>query len=170
MQLTYKVQKEAGGIAHALALAEDFAAGDPVTVVLGDNVFDNYSLPFLDTGLNSKEYARIFTKQVTDAQRFGVYDPKSRRIIEKPSHPVSDQAVVGLYMYPPDVFDVIRTLQPSARGELEITDVNNHYLEKNRCAIQEIKGFWSDAGTPESLYRAIKYVAEKVDSTPLTRN
>lgn len=158
MQLTYRVQTEAKGIAHALLLAEDFVHGEPFRVILGDNVFENSG--FLDVLTDADgESAKIYTKSVSDPQRFGVYDPKTNRIIEKPLHPVSDRAVVGFYAYPPSVFDVIRTLRPSARGELEITDVNNHFLEHGKCLVQDFTGFWSDAGTPASLYRAIRHVA-----------
>jgi len=148
VDLTYRVQREAGGIAEALGLAEDYASGEEVAVILGDNVFepgqfDEAKLELLDG------YAHIFIKKVPDASRFGVYD--SGAIIEKPQGVKEGYAVTGLYVYPQDVFDVIRTLTPSARGELEITDVNNHYLKAGTCGVRYVDGFWSDAGTPESL-------------------
>lgn len=159
VNVTYKVQKEAGGIAHALALAKDFANGEYLAVILGDNVFDNshVKLPFIKDG-----YACIFVREVQDPERFGVVgygkDGKINSITEKPSEPASNDAVVGLYIYPPDVFDVVKTLKPSARGELEITDVNRHYLKKNILEVQKFEGFWSDAGTFDSLLKSANWV------------
>lgn len=153
--LTYRVQQEAGGIAQALSLAEDFAQGERIVVVLGDNIFDEgefRSCSFQD------DAAYIFTKEVSDPYRFGVLelarDGQPVRIVEKPKTTSSNAAVTGLYSYPADVFSIIRTLKPSARGELEITDVNNAYLTQRRMTVSSIRGFWSDAGTPESLFRA----------------
>lgn len=163
VQLTYRAQKEAGGIAQALGLAEQFVGSDKVVVILGDNVFDNPAIQIRDLPKND---AAIFCKQVPNMTRFGVLrqDVPGFSIVEKPSTILdSDTAVTGLYVYPNDVFSVIKTLKPSPRGELEITDVNNYYLKNVRCQINFLKpdAFWSDAGTPESLYKAIKYVAEK---------
>jgi len=145
VNLTYRVQKEAGGIAQALGLAKDFANGEQIAVILGDNVFDNEQLsPNFE-----KDLAYIFLKHVDNASRFGVY--MDGKIIEKPKVVSPGLAVTGLYVYPPSVFDIIPTLEPSGRGELEVTDINNAYLVTDKCSVREIKGFWSDAGTPESL-------------------
>lgn len=170
VSMTYRVQNEAGGIAQALGLAKDFYQGtdDKVVVILGDNIFDNESIKaswkWDVPPLAQKDSASIFVKYLPpeEATRFGVvFNVEGRRtILEKPpleKLPQEAPVVTGLYVYPSDVFEVIKTLKPSARGELEITDVNNHYLEKGKCGLYEIKGFWSDAGTPKSLYEAIKW-------------
>lgn len=154
VKLSYAVQEKAGGIADALALAEDFADGEPVAVILGDNIFE-------DTfDLSLTEGAKIFIKSVPDPERFGVAvfdrddDLKIVNIIEKPISPVGSNAVTGLYIYDATVFDKIKTLVPSQRGELEISDINNIYLRKGQLSYHQVKGFWKDAGTPESLYIA----------------
>jgi glucose-1-phosphate thymidylyltransferase len=168
VSLTYRVQKEAGGIAQALALGKDFARGKGVAVVLGDNVFDNRQFARIQVApsLNLKENALLFLKQVPDPERFGVPAFNAQGHIvwieEKPQEPKSPYAVTGLYYYPPDVFDVIPTLQPSARGELEISDVNNYYVARGRCVSVKLPGFWSDAGTPESLYRTSSWAMTQV--------
>lgn len=157
VNLTYRVQREAGGIAEALGLAKDFAGGEPVTVVLGDNVFQNELIPKFERDPNQ---AYLFTKKVADPERFGVVSMTAigreglPTIVEKPKSYVGNQAVVGLYIYPNDVFEVIKTLVPSARGELEVTDISNYYLRENRATIQELRGFWSDAGVFDSLLKA----------------
>lgn len=145
VNLTYRVQKEAGGIAQALGLAKDFANGEQIAVILGDNIFDNEQL----SSNFEKDLAYIFLKHVENAGRFGVY--MDYKIVEKPKVVSAGLAVTGLYIYPPSVFDIIPTLVPSGRGELEVTDINNAYLVTDKCSVREIKGFWSDAGTPESL-------------------
>ncbi len=154
VHFTYEIQEEAGGIAQALALAEDFVDGDSVTVILGDNIFqDNIK----EDVAKFNGGARIFLKEVTDAHRFGVAELKGEKVIgieEKPKVPKSNFAVTGLYMYDSDVFDAVKTLKPSGRGELEITDVNNYYISKGAMEYQVLEGFWSDAGTFESLLRA----------------
>lgn len=161
VELTYRVQKEAGGIAQALALAKDFANGDRIAVILGDNVFDNAQFDVTPEPLEPW-HAHLFVKAVSDPQRFGVLstDPENEGkyiIQEKPKQPLSDKAVTGLYIYPGDVFEVVPTLVPSARGELEITDVNNHYVKKGDCTVTNLDGFWSDAGTPKSLAEVTKW-------------
>ena len=159
-KFNYAVQEKAGGIAQALALAEDFADGEPITVILGDNIFDNGFVKKLKT---FRSGARIFLKKVPDPQRFGVPELKGKkvlRIIEKPATPPTDYAVTGLYQYDEHVFDVIRKLKPSARGELDIADVNNAYIRKGVMAAEEVSGFWTDAGTYESLARAINWAME----------
>lgn len=146
--LTYKVQEKAGGVAHALALAESFVKRD-VLAILGDNIFES-----MDHMIFSENMATIFIKQIDNPGRFGVVELEGNTVIgieEKPKHPKSSMVVTGLYHYPKDVFDVIRTLEPSERGELEITDVNNHYIKEGRLQTEAVKGFWSDAGTVQSL-------------------
>lgn len=164
-KLTYRVQDEAGGIAEALSLAERFADDDPMCVILGDNIFEERIGPLIDMFDRKPESARILLKEVTDPQRFGVAridGEKVVEIVEKPVSPPSNLAVTGVYCYPPDVFSVIRTLKPSARGELEITDVNNYYLAEGRLAYAMMNGFWSDAGTFSSLAHANELVREHV--------
>ena len=159
-RFTYEIQDEAGGIAQALSLAEDFADGKNIAVILGDNIFeDNLSK---DISL-FKSGAKIFLKKVPDANRFGVAELKNGKVVgieEKPKKPKSDYAVTGFYLYDSDVFNVIKKLKPSNRGELEITDVNNHYVKKGMMGYSIINGFWSDAGTFESLFRASKAIRD----------
>ncbi len=159
VDLSYDIQEEAGGIAQALSVAEDFADGERIAVILGDNIFSR--VEELRAGVAAFETqaqgAKIFVKSVLDAHRFGVAEIAGERIVsivEKPKQPKSDLAVVGLYLYDKQVFDVIRTLKPSARGELEITDVNNWYVTNSTMTYQIIKGDWTDAGTFDSLLRA----------------
>ena len=154
VQLTYEIQEKAGGIAEALGLAESWADEDPVAVILGDNIFQD---SIQSDATSFQKGAKIFLKEVPDAQRFGVAEINGDRVIsieEKPKKPKSRYAVTGLYLYDPDVFSVIRTLKPSGRGELEITDVNNAYIERGEMQFSLLKGFWSDAGTFDSLLRA----------------
>jgi len=154
VQLTYEIQEKAGGIAEALGLAESWADEDPVAVILGDNIFQD---SIQSDATSFQKGAKIFLKDVPDAQRFGVAEINGDRVIsieEKPKKPKSRYAVTGLYLYDSDVFSVIRTLKPSGRGELEITDVNNAYIERGEMQFSFLKGFWSDAGTFDSLLRA----------------
>ncbi len=154
VQLTYEIQEKAGGIAEALGLAESWVDKDPVAVILGDNIFQDSILPDVTS---FRKGAKIFLKEVPDAQRFGVAEIDGDHVIsiqEKPEKPKSRYAVTGLYLYDSDVFSVIRTLKPSGRGELEITDVNNAYIKKGMMQFSLLKGFWSDAGTFDSLLRA----------------
>jgi glucose-1-phosphate thymidylyltransferase len=142
---TYRVQEQPDGIAGALALAEGYVDG-LFPVVLGDNYF---SAPF-----TMPRRSAIYTSRTNRPEAFGIYDPRAGRIVEKPKDPVSDLAVTGLYVFDGRVFDVIRTLVPSPRGELEITDVNNWYLQHGLMDVHETPGVWSDMGTPDSLLRA----------------
>ncbi len=163
-RFTYKVQDEAGGIAQALALAEDFSYGNPLTVILGDNIFKAGLKKYIDRFKAQAKGARVLLKQVKDPQRFGVAEISDDRVIkieEKPQSPRSDYAITGIYFYDASVFDVIRTLKPSARGELEITDVNNAYLEKGELAFDILEGWWSDAGTFESFSRVNELVTKE---------
>ncbi len=156
-RFTYKVQDEAGGIAQALGLAENFAGGVPVCVILGDNVFEQPIGASVSAFERQRRGARVVLKRVPDPSRFGVAEvdgDRIVRIVEKPRSPRSDLAVTGIYFYDAHVFDTIRTLRPSARGELEITDVNNHYLNAGELQYDVLEGWWTDAGTFESLLRA----------------
>jgi glucose-1-phosphate thymidylyltransferase len=164
-KFTYKVQDEAGGIAQALALAEEFAKGDQVIVILGDNVFEDELTPFVKNFKKQKKGARILLKEVSDPQRFGVADFDEKKIVsieEKPKKPKSNYAVTGVYFYDTEVFSVIKTLKPSHRGELEISDVNNAYLKKGKMEYDILSGWWTDAGTFESLERATLLVERKI--------
>lgn len=161
-RFTYKVQDEAGGIAQALGLAENFCGSEPMTVILGDNIFE--------TGLSKAlanydgSGAQILIKQVEDPERFGVAELEGDRIIgieEKPDQPKSEFAVTGIYMYDAQVFDLIRNLEPSDRGELEITDVNNYYIKNGAMKYSILDGWWTDAGTPES-YKIANNLAHKL--------
>jgi glucose-1-phosphate thymidylyltransferase len=162
--LEYAYQDDHTGIAAALSLCEEFAGGGPLCVILGDNTTDADLRPAV---ADFSGGAMLFLKRVPDPERFGcpVFDTTDpARILtieEKPVAPQSAYAVTGLYLYDPTVFDFIRRLSPSARGELEITDVNNFYLAAGRLRWTELDGFWSDAGTFESLYRTNRYWAEK---------
>ena len=161
VSFSYEIQDEAGGIAQALSLAEDFADKEPICVILGDNVFEDK----IDIS-DFKEGARIYLKKVQDANRFGVAEINEKgkvlSIEEKPKNPKSNLAVSGLYIYDNEVFEIIKTLKPSARGELEITDVNNTYIKKGKMDSKILEGFWSDAGTFESLFRASELVRKKI--------
>lgn len=160
--LEYAYQEGEGGIAEALRLAEDFADGESLLVILGDNTTDADIGPAVRS---FEEGARVFLKSVHDPERFGVpvFDPAGKIIAieEKPKEPKSNYAVTGLYIYDNMVFDHIRNCKPSGRGELEITDVNNLYIDAGTLSWVELDGFWSDAGTFESLYRTNRFWAEK---------
>jgi glucose-1-phosphate thymidylyltransferase len=154
VSFTYEIQDEAGGIAQALGLAERFADEENVAVILGDNIFQDRIREDV-SGFSGG--AKVFLRDVPDAHRFGVAELDGNRVVgieEKPEEPRSNLAVTGLYMYGSDVFDVIGTLKPSGRGELEITDVNNYYIREGRMGYRVLGGYWSDAGTFESLLRA----------------
>ncbi len=160
-RFTYKVQDEAGGIAQALGLAENFAGKELLCVILGDNIFQDPIGPHVSAFREQARGARLLLKTVDDPQRYGVAEVEGSRvvrIVEKPKRPKSDLAVVGIYFYDSQVFDVIRTLEPSARGELEITDVNNHYLREGSLQCDRLQGWWTDAGTFESLAAANELV------------
>ena len=161
--LNYAYQEGEGGIAAALSLVEHFAAGDPVCVVLGDNIIEGNIRSATRAYRHQGGGAKIILKRVPDPQRFGVPELEGRsvvRIEEKPDFPKSEYAVIGIYMYDAEVYDIIRTLKPSGRGELEITDVNNAYIERGEMTWEELEGWWTDAGTFESLLRASNLVAE----------
>ncbi len=162
-RFTYELQDEAGGIAQALSLAEDFSDNERIAVILGDNIIEDDLSEEIKDFEKGKFDAKIFLKEVEDPERFGVAELDGDKVIgieEKPKNPKSNYAVVGLYLYTSEVFDVIKNLKPSARGEYEITDVNNHFIEKGKMGAGFIKGYWTDAGTFDSLLRASQLVKE----------
>ncbi len=161
--INYTYQEGEGGIAEALGLAEFFAAGDRVCVVLGDNIIEKNICRAVEAFEQQRDGAKILLKEVPDPQRFGVPVFDGDRVIgveEKPKRPRSKYAVTGIYMYDHTVFDIIKTLKPSDRGELEITDVNNVYIERGNMTWEVLDGWWTDAGTFESLLSASRLVAE----------
>jgi len=161
--LHYTYQDGEGGIAAALALAEEFADGGRICVMLGDNIIEGNIKAAAGRFRRQARGARIIVKEVPDAHRFGVATLDGDRVVaitEKPRRPASRYAVTGIYMYDARVFDVIRTLKPSGRGELEITDVNTWYLERKELTSEALEGWWTDAGTVASLHRAGNLVAE----------
>lgn len=182
VNLTYRVQKNPGGIGEALGLAKDFAGNDPIMVILGDNIFDNSNLNRelpekigkensllgswepADKSLSRMTSSFLFLSEQKENGRFGVPVFNEAGIIvsieEKPKEPKSNFAVTGLYIYPPNVFDIIPNIKPSHRGEIEITDINNWYIDNNKCGFSIVKGFWSDAGTRESLKQVIDWAYE----------
>jgi len=154
---TYKVQDEAGGIAQALGLAEHFVDNDRMVVILGDNVFEHSMSPFVENFRAQAAGAKILIQEVHDPQRYGVPELAGDRIVsieEKPVAPKSGYAVTGIYMYDASVFEIIKTLKPSGRGELEITDVNNAYIQRGELTYDILRGWWTDAGTHASLAKA----------------
>ena len=161
--LNYTYQEGEGGIADALSLVEHFADDEPICVVLGDNIIERNIRQAADEYRAQCRGAKIMLKEVHDPQRFGVPELDGQRVLrieEKPAEPKSSFAVIGIYFYDNTVFDVIKTLKPSDRGELEITDVNNHYIDRGEMTWNELDGWWTDAGTFESLLRASNLVAE----------
>ena len=165
MSLTYGLQEEAGGIAQALSLANNFLKYEnKFAVILGDNILEDDIRKDVADFEKGKEEAHIFLKKVKDARRFGVAELKGDEVVgieEKPEKPKTDYAVTGLYLYSNNVFEIIRTLKPSKRGELEISDVNNDYIQKGTIKATILSGFWTDAGTFESLFRATKLLRDK---------
>lgn len=161
--LNYTYQEGEGGIAAALSLVEHFAGSDSICVILGDNIIQGNICAAVDSYRKQSNGAKILLKKVADPQRFGVPELDGKRVLrieEKPSNPKSEFAVIGVYLYDAQVFDIIRTLRPSGRGELEITDVNNAYIERGEMTWDELEGWWSDAGTFESLLNASNLVAQ----------
>jgi len=161
--INYTYQEGEGGIAEALRLAEFFTSGEKICVVLGDNIIEKNIRKAVEKFQKQKEGAKILLKEVPDPHRFGVAELDGNRIArieEKPQKPKSQYAVIGIYLFDQEVFDIIKTLKPSGRGELEITDVNNRYIEKRLMTWDILEGWWTDAGTFESLLRANQLVAE----------
>jgi glucose-1-phosphate thymidylyltransferase len=161
--LDFTYQEGEGGIAEALGLAEHFADGKPLCVILGDNIIESSIRGAVEAFKKQERGARILLKDVEDAERFGVAEIRDGRIVgieEKPKRPKSNHAVIGIYMYDETVFDKVKTLVPSNRGELEITDVNNAYIREGSMAFSRLEGWWTDAGTFDSLLRATNLVAK----------
>jgi glucose-1-phosphate thymidylyltransferase len=176
LELTYKVQTRAGGIAEVVGMAESFAAAGRLVVCLGDNIFEYAEVDALRSFVDGAAGAQIFVKEVPDPERFGVvvYGDGDRvvDIVEKPglldtrfAEPPSRDAVTGLYCYGPDVFDIIRELAPSERGELEITDVNRAYAKRGDLDVRRVRGWWRDAGTHEALAR----IGELIEQTGVNK-
>lgn len=163
-ELTYRVQDEAGGIAQALALGRQFAAGERIAVLLGDNIFQDPLQPYVENFVRQSAGARILLKEVSDPGRFGVPVFDQHRIVridEKPAAPASNYAVTGMYFFDSQVFELIARLKPSWRNELEITDVNNFYLEQGQLEYDLLSGWWTDAGTFDSLNHANQLLTDK---------
>jgi glucose-1-phosphate thymidylyltransferase len=161
--INYTYQEGEGGIADALSLAEYFAEGESICVVLGDNIIERNIAKAANDFKAQKKGAKILLKEVPDPERFGVAEivgGKLLNIVEKPEVPKSNLAVIGIYMYDSRVFDIVKTLKPSDRGELEITDVNNAYVREGTMTWEMLKGWWTDAGTFESLLRANLLVSQ----------
>ncbi len=172
LNFTYRIQDQAGGIAEALGLAEDFVGNDKCVVILGDNIFEDSIVPSLTSFERQVQGAKILMKRVNDPSRYGVIEfsgDNALSIEEKPAQPKSSYCVTGIYMYDNSVFDIIKTLKPSQRNELEITDVNNEYIRRGQLTLGRLKGWWTDAGTMESFYYA-NYLAEKVELNLLKEN
>jgi len=163
VKLSYALQHGAGGIAEALGLAEDFAGQDKIAVILGDNIFeDDFSEEF--KAFQRGKGSVVFVKEVPDPERFGVAEIIAGKIVgteEKPKNPKSKLAIVGLYLYDPDVFEKIKKLSPSARGELEVTGLHNMYIAEGSLSHGTVKGFWSDAGTFDSLLKTTLWASKR---------
>ena len=167
--INYTYQEGEGGIAEALGLAEFFASGEKICVVLGDNLIEKNIRKAVEKFRRQKDGAKILLKEVPDPHRFGVAELQGDRIVrieEKPEKPKSQYAVIGIYLFDQEVFNFIKTLKPSDRGELEITDVNNQYIEKGLMTWDILEGWWTDAGTFESLLRANQLVAQTGANKP----
>jgi glucose-1-phosphate thymidylyltransferase len=161
LKFTYRIQDQAGGIAQALGLAEEFVGNDKCVVILGDNIFEDNIAECVDKFNKQPEGAKILIREVEDPQRYGVAELSGDKVIsieEKPKNPKSNYSVTGIYMYDSNVFEIIKTLKPSGRGELEITDVNNEYIRRGTMTSDVLKGWWTDAGTFDSLAYAGKLV------------
>ena len=164
VKLTYKCQDGSGGIPVALGLAKEFVNNEKFVCILGDNVMENSIKNYVEEFHQSKSGARIFLKKVHDPKRFGLAEVKNNKVVacyEKPEHPTTDLAILGVYMFDGKVFDIIPTLKPSRRNELEIVDVLNHYIENDDLTYSILEGFWIDAGTFEALFRASQFIEKK---------
>lgn len=164
LELTFKVQDQAGGIAQALGLARNFAKGENITVILGDNIFADSIKDFVEEFEKQGGGAKILLQQVHDPERYGVAELDGNKVLsieEKPKQPKSNFCVTGIYMYDAEVFDIVKTLKPSGRGELEVTDVNNAYVQRQNLTSNKFKSWWTDAGTFDSLQLANKLVREE---------
>jgi len=166
VDLSYDIQEEPKGIAHGLAIAEDFADNSGIALILGDNIFEDDLKKAVKDFKAQEKGAKIIIKKVPDPKRFGVVKFNNKgdkiiKVIEKPKNPPTNWMVTGFYLYDNQVFNVIRKLKPSARGEYEITDVNNFYIKEGTMTYQKTKGKWIDAGLPESLYKAATFIRKK---------
>lgn len=173
VEFTYRVQDQPGGIAQALGLCESFVDGDRCVVMLGDNIFCDDITPFVKNFEKQLSGAKILIQRVSDPERYGVAELEGERIIgieEKPEKPKSDYCVTGIYMYDDRVFDIIKTLKPSGRGELEITDVNNWYIKDGSLTYDILKNWWTDAGTFASLAKANEYARDMDLDSILSRD
>jgi glucose-1-phosphate thymidylyltransferase len=162
-RFTYRVQDQAGGIAQALDLAYDFCLGHKFVVVLGDNIFEDSLVPFVEAFKSQNRGARLLLKDVHDPERYGVATLDGKKIVqivEKPEKPESNMAVTGIYMFDNIAFEFIKNCKPSGRGELEISDVNDAYVKAGLCEFDTLEGWWTDAGTHESLREATKLVSQ----------
>jgi glucose-1-phosphate thymidylyltransferase len=163
VRVSYEVQEQAGGIAQALGLAEQFADGERVVVILGDNILEDSIAPAVQSFASQPSGGKIFLKEVSNPQSFGIAEVAGEKIVsivEKPKEPKSNLAVIGVYMYDNDVFSYVKELKPSARGELEITDVNNYYVKKGTMSFEILRGWWGDGGESfDSLLQAGQLVA-----------
>jgi len=172
VDFTYKVQETAGGIAHALRLGENFANNEKIVVVLGDNIAVKSIKPYVDNFRKQEAGARVLLKEVSDPTRYGIAALDERKIVEieeKPGNPKTNFAVIGYYMYDEKVFDFTRQQKPSERGEFEITDVNNEYIERGEMEYDVLEGNWTDAGTFESLQIANRMLLECSNECALTK-
>lgn len=164
-EIHFLYQDGAGGIAEALGLAEDFADGQKIAVILGDNIFETNIEKYVNYFERQEKGAKLFFKEVLDPERFGVGEFKDNKLIdieEKPKEPKSNFACTGLYMYDNQVFDMIKKLKPSQRGELEITDVNNFYIKQGTATAEILEGFWSDAGTFKTLFESADFMKKRI--------
>lgn len=163
-EIHFLYQEGAGGIADALGLAEDFADNDKIAVILGDNIFEENVKKYVENFEAQEKGTKLFFKEIPDPKRFGVGEFKDGKLVsieEKPKEPKSNLACTGLYMYDNQVFNMIKTLKPSARGELEITDVNNFYIQQGTASHEVLQGFWSDAGTFKTLFESAEFMRKK---------
>ena len=164
VKLTYVIQEEPKGLAQALSIAEDFADNGPIAMILGDNIYEENLKQAVDNFKKQEKGAKVILKQVPDPQRFGVVEfdgDKIKQVEEKPQFPKTDWIVTGFYMYDNRCFDFIRSLRPSARGEYEITDLNNCYIQDGSLTYHKTTGEWIDAGTFDSLLKANLFIAKK---------
>lgn len=171
VNFTFKIQDQAGGIAEALGLCENFVGQDDCTVILGDNIFEDNIFKYVKNFKNQGNGAKILIKKVKDPKRYGIAEIKEKRIVsieEKPENPKSNYCVTGIYMYDNRVFNIIKNLKPSNRGELEITDINNWYINNGSLTYDILKGWWSDAGTFTSLLNS-NILAKDIDLDHILR-
>jgi glucose-1-phosphate thymidylyltransferase len=169
LRLSYEIQEVPGGIAQAVGLAQSFAEGEKLMVILGDNIYEDRFAAAVESFRNQDKGAKVFIKKVHDPERFGVPkidDDRIVEIIEKPRVPPTNYAVTGLYMYDERAFEVIKSLKPSNRGEIEVTDLNNFYAKEGTLGYQMLSGEWIDAGTFESLLHANTFVAQNKERMP----